>query len=404
MIGANVLTKGLGLLAVVFVTRMTTEGQYGAYAFAMNLVGAAVPFMGFGAYQAFLRFSTTVEGQHAKRELYRYAFARGAMFSLILIGALNLAAEHLCQAIPESVASFRIVSFVVLTTLVMEHVKSYARAIHRNHISARIDMTYAFTLVSLTVGLTWHFGIVGYAGAVALSPLVASIPFARMMQLGVWAWGQLDRRIEGFWSYGIFTTVGALLAKLFYTVDIYLIGQYVGENASAVAVYRVAILIPMATSILPIAVAATDYVKNAGNKDDAQALKTYVINYWKTFGFLSAAVLGVLALLAPWLLGVFGPNYVEGAAVMRIFLLGSLGAHLLRVPFGHLLSAVGRADWNTYVHASVLVTTVASCMWAIPQWGILGAATAMSCMIWLSGLLSVLMFGLHLQRQQAKPM
>ncbi|MED5317858.1 MAG: hypothetical protein VX758_01845 [Bacteroidota bacterium] len=55
MMAANVVTKLLGFAAVVFVTRNTTEGEYGAYSYAMNLVGAVVPFMGFGAYQAFLR-------------------------------------------------------------------------------------------------------------------------------------------------------------------------------------------------------------------------------------------------------------------------------------------------------------------------------------------------------------
>ena len=57
MMAANVVTKLLGFGAVIFVTRKTTEGAYGAYAYAMNLVGAVVPFMGLGAYQAFLRYA-----------------------------------------------------------------------------------------------------------------------------------------------------------------------------------------------------------------------------------------------------------------------------------------------------------------------------------------------------------
>ena len=122
-------------------------------------------------------------------------------------------------------------------------------------------------------------------------------------------------------------------------------------------------------------------------------------NYWKTFGVLSFLALGTLAALAPWLLQVFGQGYVEGATVMRIFLIGSLGAHLLRVPYGHLLSAVGRADWNTYVNAVVFVLTVALCMFAIPRWGIEGAAAAMACMLWASGLMYALMFEIHLRRQ-----
>ena len=399
MMAANVVTKLLGFAAVVFVTRNTTEGEYGAYSYAMNLVGAVVPFMGFGAYQAFLRYASDATGQRAKKTLFAYAFSRGVVASVGLIALLQLLASLLCGAIPESVAAFRIVSFVVLTTLVMEYVKSYARSMHLNHISARIDVTYALILVTATVGLTLGIGILGYAVAVALAPLLAALGFGFKMGLLGWRWEALDSRHVGFWSYGVFTTVGALLAQTFYSVDVFLIGHLVGEKASAVAVYRVALLIPMATSVLPISVAATDFVKNAHQKDNPQALRAYMRGYWKTFGLLSFAALGVLWCLSPWLLTVFGASYAEGATVMRVFLLGSLGAHWLRVPYGHLLSAVGRADLNTYVNGAALAAIIPLCWWAIPVWGIVGAAGAMATMLWVSGGLYALVFELHLRRQ-----
>ena len=397
---ANVVTKLLGFAAVVFVTRNTTEGDYGAYSYAMNLVGAVVPFMGFGAYQAFLRYASDAAGQRAKKTLFAYAFSRGVVASLGLIAVLQLLASLLCGAIPESVAAFRIVSFVVLTTLVMEYVKSYARAMHLNHISARIDVTYALILVTATVGLTLGMGILGYAVAVASAPLLAALGFGFKMGLFGWRWEALDSKYVGFWSYGVFTTVGALLAQTFYSVDVFLIGHLVGEKASAVAIYRVALLIPMATSVLPISVAATDFVKNAHQKDNPQALRAYMRGYWKTFGLLSFAALGVLWCLSPWLLTVFGASYAEGATVMRVFLIG-----IARAPIGCAfptvtccLPWVGRI-LNTYVNGVVLAMTVPLCWWAIPAWGIVGAAGAMATMLWVSGGLYALVFELHLRRQ-----
>ena len=320
MMAANVVTKLLGFAAVVFVTRNTTEGEYGAYSYAMNLVGAVVPFMGLGAYQAFLRYASDASGQRAKKTLFAYAFSRGVVASLGLIFVLQLLASTVCGAIPESVAAFRIVAFVVLTTLIMEYVKSYARAMHLNHLSARIDVTYALILVSATVGLTLGVGILGYALAVALAPLLAALGLGIKLGLFGWRWDPLDPTYVGFWSYGVFTTMGALLAQTFYSVDVFLIGHLVGEKASAVAMYRVALLIPMATSVLPISVAATDFVKNAHQKDNPKALRSYMRGYWKTFGLLSLAALGVLWCLSPWLLTVFGASYAEGATVMRVFL------------------------------------------------------------------------------------
>ena len=189
------------------------------------------------------------------------------------------------------------------------------------------------------------------------------------------------------------------MAQLFYSVDVFLIGHFLGETASKVAVYRVALLIPMATSVLPISVAATDFVKNSANKHNAPALRSYMRGYWTTFGVMSLLIVCVLWCTAPWLLSVFGTGYVEGATVMRLFLVGTLGAHWLRVPYGHLLSAVGRADLNTYVNGVVFALTAAACWLAIPRWGIMGAAGVMAGMLWLSGVLYAVVFELHLRRQ-----
>ena len=397
MMSANALSKVLGFAAVVYVTRNTTEEAFGAYSYALNIVLALVPFMGLGTYQSFLRYSSDSPGQRAKKDLFYYSHARGIFFSLILVAALLLLAPVLCTSIPESIEPFRILAFVVLTTLNMEFVKSYARAIHKNGISAKIEISYAISLLVLTIVLTSIYGILGYAAAVAIAPVVAVLFYGWKLNLAGYKWPTLDIAFKGFWQYGLFTTVGALLAQFFYAVDVFMIGQFVGEKASSVAIYRVAIIIPIATLVLPISISATDYVKNSANKNKPRELRSYIFNYWRTFGFLSFAALAILWIIAPWILGVFGANYQEGAEVMRIFLIGSLGAHLLRVPFGNLLSAVGKADWNTYINVIVLALTVIACWYFIPLYGINGAATAMAIMMWVSGGLNALFFQFYLK-------
>jgi O-antigen/teichoic acid export membrane protein len=188
-----------------------------------------------------------------------------------------------------------------------------------------------------------------------------------------------------------------VLSQLFYAADVFLIGHHFGEEASVVAVYRVALIVPLASTVLPVSVAATDYMNNALNKRDARALRSYMVGYWKTFGALSLALLGLLAWLAPVILQVFGEGYAEGANIMRIFLLGSLGAHVLRVPYGHLLSAVGKANWNTYISVLLVVLTVVFCTLGIRHWGVEGAAMAMAAMYWLGGLMNATMFEMYLR-------
>lgn len=387
----------MGFAAVVYVTRNTTESAFGAFSYAQSIVLALVPFMGLGAYQAFLRYSSDASGQTIKKDLYHYSYSRGILFTMLLVTCLILLAPWLCSSVPESTTPFRILSFLILTTLNMEFVKSYARAIHKNAISAKIDITYAFSLLILSIALTSIYGILGYAAAVATAPVIAVLYNAWRMNIMSFKSVSLSSEFKGFWKYGIFTTVGALLAKFFFAVDVLMLGHFLGDDASFIAIYRVAIIIPFATLVLPVSIAATDYVKNSANKNNPHALSSYMKNYFMTFGFLSLAALATLWLIAPWLLKVFGQNYAEGAEIMRVFLIGIFGAHLLRIPYGNLLSAVGKADWNTYINLVVLVITATLCYTLIPIYDVIGAAYAMSIMMWVSGLINALVFRFYLK-------
>ena len=113
-------------------------------------------------------------------------------------------------------------------------------------------------------------------------------------------------------------------------------------------------------------------------------------------------MLSLVWVFSPQLLSVFGAEYIAGTDVMRTFL-SELGGHLLRVPFGHLLSAVGRADLNTYANGVVVLATIAGRWMVVPQQGIAGAAAVMASMIWFSGLLYAVLFEWHLRSLARRP-
>lgn len=390
--------KVLGFVAVVLVTRTASETEYGWYAYAMGLVATAVPFMGFGAYQAFIRFSVLTNHAEERVELHRRATGWGLTGAVGLASLLSLAAPGICADVPESAAVMRLLAWVTVSMFWMEHVKGLARALNDNKTSAQVDVMFAGLMV-LGAAVGVHLGgIQGYALAVVLSPFLAAVPFG--MKLGAlrMSWGRLSELAPGFWSYGMHTALGAVLAKGFYAVDVFLIGRLWLEDAEALAVYRVAWMIPLATHVIPSAVAATDFVRNASKHYHGQDIWAYLLGYWKTFGWISAFVLGVVAWGAPWLLEVFGPGYAEGVGLMRVLLVGSLGAHLLRIPLGNLLSALGRANWNTWANIAVLLIAALGCMWRIPEFGLMGAAQIMAAMMWGSGLLSLGLVAHHVRQ------
>ena len=397
MLASHGAVKVLGFAAVVAVTRVVTEADYGLYAYAIGLAASAVPFMGFGAYQAFVRYSALAPSQSAKFTLHRHAMGWGLLGSVALSLLISLLAPWICHDLPDSAPVLGVLAWVIASTFIFEHTKGLARALHLNRMSAQVELTFAVLLVAGAYFGTRAFGIQGYAFAVVLSPIVASVPF--MVRLGAhrMAWGKVQSGMEGFWSYGLHTAMGAMFGQALFAIDIYMLGRLWVESPDDLAVYRVAWLIPLATQVMPSAVAATDFVRNAAMAGDAVGIRSYVIQYWKSFGLVSLAALSLVAALAPWLLSVFGPGYPRGAEWMQVMLIGVLGAHLLRIPMGNLLSALGRARWNTWTSAAVLVLAGVGCAWRIPSCGLLGAAQVMAVMLWVNGFISLALVWRHMR-------
>ena len=143
MMASQGTVKVLGFVAVVLVTRTASETEYGWYAYAMGLVATAVPFMGFGAYQAFVRFSVLTAHAEERVELHRRATGWGLTGAVGLASLLTLAAPRICADVPESASVMRLLAWVTVSTFWMEHVKGLARALNDNKTSAQVDLAFA---------------------------------------------------------------------------------------------------------------------------------------------------------------------------------------------------------------------------------------------------------------------
>lgn len=396
MLLGSVLAKILGFVSILIVTNWTTEQSFGMFSYAQSIVNAIVPLMGIGAYQAFVRFAADSNDESEKSMLYSYAFSRGMLLSILLALILFFSSSIICNNLPESASIFRILSFTVVSTLYMEYVKSLARSKHKNDTSAWIDTTYAIVLVLSSLALTLMYGIEGYAWAILLTPFVAAFPYSLGLNAPLFTWPQKMKSLpKGFWKYGIFTALGAITSQLFFSVDYIQMGRLLPDSERVIALYRICSIIPMSMLILPSAIAATDFVSNSERKKDGAALQQYVKGYWKVMLIVTPLAVGVIALLTPFILGLFGAYYSSEPAIMYIFLAGIAGGFLLRVPFGNLLSAVGRADINNYVNLVVLIVAYVLCGWAVERWGAIGAASVIAAMMWASGLVSFFFFYRH---------
>ncbi len=418
VLNAMVLAKIIGFLVSIVMIWLLSKEDYGDFTYAFTAVSFLVPFLGFGAYQSFVYYGARTESLEKKNQLFNYAFKQGMKWSAILSVLLILSASLITINRPNSYGLLIILSLHILTFSLVEFIRNYTRLIERNDLYALSENWYNILLLALASLGAYLFQSAGYAWALVVSPLVIGLIYLKKSGVQLNTPKSPNFFVpKGFWKYGIFVSLGAVAAKMLYIVDILTIGNFLNEShmaaASAVqntssttlptfiseqtAIYRVCSLIPIASFVIPVALLTTDFVKVSENSRNKAFLKNYTVNMFKLLFPIGLLGAGVLHFGRDYILMIFGEEYAGNGELLSVFALAVIGAFTLRVPFGNLLSAVGKANWNAYIAFGVLVVNVFLNYYLVSSYGILGAAWATTILIWVSGVVNYLVYLVYLK-------
>ncbi|MBI4604732.1 MAG: oligosaccharide flippase family protein [Planctomycetes bacterium] len=184
-----------------------------------------------------------------------------------------------------------------------------------------------------------------------------------------------DREARVWISMGLPLLAIGWMQVLLNKGDLLLLGALSGSREAGVyaVASRVAdavLLVFDSTSLVAAPMIAGAHA--AGQKEELQRIVRSVarLNLW-----LSAPICVAFLVLAPWLLGLFGEEFVQGTSVLRILVLGQL--------FSASAGAVGQILYMTG-HARAVAVAVGACgalnlalaSALIPRYGALGAATS----------------------------
>jgi len=183
-----------------------------------------------------------------------------------------------------------------------------------------------------------------------------------------------------------------------YSLDVFLVGQLINDTTQ-VAVYRSASIIPIALFFIPNSYITTHYADLAKNSTNKSYLISFAKQYMKLFTLVALGIAFPLYILAESIIVIlFGQDYIESVPLFRVLILGMLGAFIFRIPFGNLLAAVGKSNWNAFVAFSILILNAILNYYAISRIGIMGAALVTSSLFWISGIVSLLLFLIYLKK------
>jgi O-antigen/teichoic acid export membrane protein len=155
--------------------------------------------------------------------------------------------------------------------------------------------------------------------------------------------------------------------------DVLMIGRLLDPQSVAVyfAVIRTAGLVAFVSfSIIALAVPKFAEIHSTGSREELQAFVSNVVHlmFWPS---LLVAIL--LALLGPFMLSLFGAEFITGYPTMLVVLTG-LVLRSATIPVEYLLNMTGHHRDTMQVYAFAAVANIGLNFLLIPSLGILGAA------------------------------
>ena len=389
------IAKICAFLGSLFIIRILPESEFGTMSIVASVFAVFAPFSGFGSQQSLLRFGSLGDDAAEKRALSKYLFLKGFGFQVLLSVLFLLVSFFYVDRYEEIFYIFIFFAVRLIGFYFFSHIQSELRIFGNNRQFARVNNVVNIFGVLLLLVLSWFFGLKGYLVALSLTPFIALFWFKMENFASVTERFSFNKK--EIWNYGIHASGTALLSDALFSADVLMLSFLMNETA--VANYKVAILIPANITFLALTFMQSDFPVLAKNHQNKAFLVGYISNYYKIFIPISLIIFGLGYLLKAEILNVFfSIKYVDNTLSFIILLGGFCLNMLLRNLYGNLLSAVGRMKINTLVSFVTLVLLLLFSLFFAERFGTVGMAVSLTLSMFLSGLILMIYFYLYLKK------
>lgn len=389
---ASLFTKVCSFLVSLILIRILSPDEFGTLSYVLSALAFFIPFSGGGIQYSFMRFAPMIASPNEREGLFKHTFYRGLLYSGLMALFMFLLMPWLNDALGNTSNHFYWLIIYLFSFFVIELVKTRYRVNNQNRKFASLDAYTSGVILLLGCSLAYFYGALAYLIVLVTVPMLIGLFHIKFNNT-------VAPKIPAkYYSYGMWVGVGAIASQLMYSLDVFLVGKLI-QDSTQVAIYRSASIIPIALFFIPNSYITTHYADIAKNSHDKTYLIRFAKDYIKLFSVLILVLATSLYFLSDLIITVlFGQEYIEASSIFQILILGMVGAFILRIPFGNLLAAVGKSNWNAVVAFTILVLNGVLNYYAINAWGIVGAAIVTSALLWISGIISFLLFVKYIKR------
>lgn len=397
--GAQVFLSALYSKLVSFVIsllliRFLPQSEFGHLSYSLSLLAFFIPFSGGGLQYSFLKFAPAISSNSQRDSLYKKSRSVGLCINIVLL--LLIITFSFIGDFAANRAYTNLLAFYVFGYFLIEMLKSRYRVYNLNNKFALVDV-YIFTaLLVLGVCFSYFYGAMAYIIAFIVVPIIIYFLFNKRVSVSQTTFP------NGYLKYGLWVGIGAIASQLMYSLDIFLIGQFV-QDAQMIAIYKSASIIPLALFFIPNSYITTYYTDIALHDRNKSFLVKFIRSYLSLFSIISLLIASTLIVFSDLIIFLlFGEEYMLAVDLFNILIIGMIGAFMLRIPFGNALAAVGKSKWNALVAGLMLLLNAILNYWAIRKWGVYGAAYVTSGLLWVSGIVSAILFWYYLRELSSK--
>lgn len=390
--GSSLISKLCSFLTSIILIRVLSPQDFGVLSYALSSLAFFIPFSGGGMQHSFLRFAPLSKEIEFRNSLFFLSLYRGLLLSLGIFILLYLCIPWLSSRWPNSERYFYVLGFYLFGFFIIDLVKNRFRVENNNKTYASIEASCALIVFVFGGLMAYFFGALAYLFALVSVPIILGLFYLNGRTTS------LIQIPDNYISYGLWVGIGAIASQLMYSLDVFLIGRIL-QDSQQVALYKTASIIPIALFFIPNSYISTHYTDLSLNYSNKIFLQTFTNDYIRIFSIIGLILCCILFLSSEFIIELFfGKFYLDSIPSFKILVFGIMGAFMLRIPFGNILAAVGKSQWNALVSFVMLLLNGFLNYFAITAWGIKGAAIVTSLLFWFSGLISYLLYLYYIKR------
>jgi len=380
-------------IALIFIPNI----ELGLVIYALNIISLIIPITGLGASQGLLRFGALCNSAEEKNYLFIYALRKGTIFSLLFIILIIIFSSFISSGLHEAQPYIIYLSLLLFGLFLLETLKTQFRILHKNKGFAFIEIFYNISLVVLVFSGSYLYEELGYVLAMLIAPILTFLIYFPKLKIKIKLTVDFKSPNISFWKYSFFSSLSNVATQLLIVIDIILIGNLM-KDPEMITIYKYVSLIPFSLVFIPRVFLTTDFVDITQNLKNKKITNSYIKNYITLFFILSFLIVILTLAFDETILSFFGEEFPQYSNSFIVLIFGIISILLFRGLFGNLLSALGKAYINFWIALFAIGLNIVCNYLLIPKYGIFGAALTSAIMMWVTSILSVILFYVHYRK------